>query len=169
VNGSSHFYRPLKSYAAEISACRQQRPGGDREKIGRGWVTPARTRAIRYVIPTFCSLGGDFLHFPHGGGGGGRHFAACCSLGGYERPTEVPDAHDTALYTAHTHTDTQDTFAHGPLGVERGSPDARSRDLRGRETARLHRWNKEDPALKGQPHEILDFSALWKTKQFILR
>ncbi len=24
------------------------------------------------------------------------------------------------------------------------------------------------PELKGQPHEILDFSALWKTKQFIL-
>ena len=25
------------------------------------------------------------------------------------------------------------------------------------------------PGLKGQPHEILDFFALWKTKQFILR
>ena len=44
------------------------------------------------------------------------------------------------IYRTHTHR--QDTFAHGPLGVERGSPDALSRDLRGRETARLHRWNR---------------------------
>jgi hypothetical protein len=126
------------------------------------------TRAIRYVIPTFCSLGGDFLHFPDGGGSGGRHFAACCSLCGHERPTEVPDAHDTALYTAHTHTDR--TPLHTAPWGRREALQTLSQGTLEAVRRRGCTGGTEDPVpgLKGQPHEIMDFLHSGRLKSLFL-